>query len=68
MLDEKVLDGWKLLAEQGKTFHAEVVLSLISHIEQQDLIIEGLKEELNGNTDEYAEEQRDFRKLKHGIG
>ena len=43
LLSRPVIESWKLLANQKETFSKATVLSLIEHIEDQDEIIEQLR-------------------------
>jgi len=64
MLDKSVLDGWKLLAEEGKMFHAETVLVLIEHIEHLDDINTDLAHECEMWESKYIHEEE--QEMSHG--
>jgi hypothetical protein len=46
MLEQSVLNGWKLLAEQNKMFHGKTILALLKHIKELEKIIDELTFEL----------------------
>ena len=65
MQDKSIIEGWKLLAEQGHDFHAETVLLPIEYIEELDDISTSLVHDIE------FYEARDIRKeeerLRYGF-
>lgn len=64
MQEKSVLNGWKLLAEQGKMFHGKTVLLLIEHIEELDNICESLARDNEMWESKYIHEEE--QEMRHG--
>jgi hypothetical protein len=64
MLEQSVIEGWKFLASQGKSFHSDTVMALISHIEELENINDSLVHECETWESRYIREEE--QEMRHG--